>query len=71
MPGERKWQLTDIAIPQGHNIVSKENEKANKYINLVSVIKTEYKFKTEFLPLVIGALGSVSKFPPLRALLEF
>ena len=49
----------------------KENEKINKYINLVSVIKIEYKFKTEFLSLVIGALGSVSKFPPLRALLEF
>ena len=49
----------------------KENEKINKYINLVSVIKTEYKFKTEFLLLVIGALSSVPKFPPLRALLEF
>ena len=23
MPGERKWQLTDIAIPQDHNKVSK------------------------------------------------
>ena len=24
MPGERKWQLIDIPIPQDHNIVSKE-----------------------------------------------
>ena len=35
MPEERKWQLTDIAIPQDDNIVSKENEKVNKYINYI------------------------------------
>ena len=61
MPEERKCQLIDVAIPQDHNIVSKENEKVNKYIDLASAIRTEHKIKTKVVPLVIGALGSVSK----------
>ena len=39
MPGERKWQLTDIAIPRDYNILSKDNEKVNQYIDLASVIR--------------------------------
>ena len=61
MPEQRKWQLIDVAIPQDHNIVSKENEKVNKYIDLASVIRTVHKVQTEIVLLVIGALGSVSK----------
>ena len=61
MPEERKWQLIDITIPQDHNMVSKENEKVNKYTSLAIAISTEYKVKTEIVPPVIGALGSVSK----------
>ena len=61
MPGERKWQLTDIAVPQYHNIVSKEKEKFNKHIDLASVSRTDHKAKTETFQLVIGALGSDSK----------
>ena len=61
MAEERKWQPIDTAIPQDHNIVSMENEKVNKYVDLVSAISTEDKFKTEIVPPVIGALGSVSK----------
>ena len=40
MPGENKWQLIDTAIPKDNNIVSKRNEKVNKYIELASVIRT-------------------------------
>ena len=58
---ERKWQLIDIATPQDHNIVGKENEKVDKYIDVASVIRTEHKVNAEIVPLVIGALGSVSK----------
>ena len=36
IPEEMKWQLIDIAIPQDHNIVSMENEKVSKYIDLAS-----------------------------------
>ena len=52
MPRRRKWQLIDIAIIQDHNIVSKENEKINKYIDLAGIIKTEHKVKTEIVPLI-------------------
>ena len=33
--------MTDTAIPRDHNIVSKENEKVNKYIGVASVSRTE------------------------------
>ena len=45
MPGEGNWQLIDIAIPHDHNIVSRENEKFNKYKDLTSLIRTEHKVK--------------------------
>ena len=45
MPGEREWQLLDIAITQYHNVVSKESEKVNKYVDLASIIRTEHKVK--------------------------
>ena len=61
IPEARKWQLTDIAIPQDQNIFSKENKNVNKYIDLANVIRAEHKVKTEIGPLVIGALGSISK----------
>ena len=55
MPEERKWQLIDIAIHQDDNIVSKENEKVSKYIDLASIMRTEHKVKTEIVPLAIRA----------------
>ena len=61
MPGERNWQPIDIAIPQYHNIESKENDKVNKRIDLASIIRTKHKVKTEIAPRVIGGLGSVSE----------
>ena len=61
MPEARKWQLTDIAIPQDQNIFSKENKNVNKYIDLANVTRAEHKVKTEIGPLVIGALGSIPK----------
>ena len=53
MPGDRNWQLSDIAIRQYQNFGSKENEKANKYMDLASVIRTEDKVKTEIVPLSV------------------
>ena len=53
-------QLIDMAISQDHNILSKENEKVNKYTDLASAIRTG-QVKTETVPPVIGAFGSVFK----------
>ena len=61
MAGERNWQLIDTVTSQDHNTASNGNEMVNKYIDLASEIRTEHKVKTEIVPLVIVALGSVSK----------
>ena len=61
MAGERNWQLIDTVTSQDHNTASNGNEKVNKYIDLASEIRTEHNVKTEIVPLVIVALGSVSK----------
>ena len=63
MPEERNWQLIDIAIPQNYNIISKDNEKINKYIDLAIVIRTERKVKTEIIPLVTGLWEAFSNNP--------
>ena len=63
MPEERNWQLIDIVIPQNHNIISKDNEKINKYIDLAIVIRTERKVKTEVIPLVTGLWEAFSNNP--------
>ena len=63
MPEERNWQLIDIAIPQNYNIISKDNEKINKYIDLAIAIRTERKVKTEIIPLVTGLWEAFSNNP--------
>ena len=63
MPEERNWQLIDIVIPQNYNIISKDNEKINKYIDLAIVIRTERKVKTEVIPLVTGLWEAFSNNP--------
>lgn len=62
MPEERNWQLIDIVIPQNYNIISKDNEKINKYIDLAVVIRTERKVKTSYSA-CNRALGSFFKQP--------
>ena len=37
--------MVDLAIPRDQNFVSKENEKAIKYINIASAIRKEDKLK--------------------------
>ena len=44
-PGERNWRVIDVVIPQQYNIVSKENERVNKYIDLASVM---HSFRDSF-----------------------
>ena len=48
-------------MPGDHNIVSTENDKVGKWIDLASTIRTEHKVKIEIVPLVAGGLGSVSE----------
>ena len=43
------------------NVVKKEDEKVEKYLQLAQEIRKMHKVNTEIIPVVIGALGTVPK----------
>ena len=53
--------LIDVAVPADKNISIKEFEKISKYKDLEIEIQRMWKMKTNTIPIVIGALGLVSK----------
>ena len=54
-------QLIDVSIPADCHIVSKENEKIEKYQDLRIELERLWQKKTFVIPIVIGALGALSK----------
>ena len=58
----QKWTLTDIAVPVDQNITTTEDEKVEKYQELAFEIRRIHgASKVTIIPIVIGALGSISK----------
>jgi len=53
--------LIDVSIPADENIFTKEEEKLSKYQDLRVELERLWKKKTKMIPVVIGALGSISK----------
>ena len=53
--------IVDIAVPGDSNILQKETEKCKKYQDLAREIQRIWKSRTKVVPVVVGALGSVSK----------
>ena len=53
--------IVDIAVPGDSNVLQKETEKYEKYQDLAREIKRIWKSRTKVVPVVVGALGSVSK----------
>ena len=53
--------IVDIAVPGDSNVLQKETEKYEKYQDLAREIKRIWKSRTQVVPVVVGALGSVSK----------
>ena len=51
-----------MAIPEDSGVKEKEFEKAEKYPNLARELRRMWKVKTNVVPIVLGALGTV----PLR-----
>ena len=51
----------DIAVPGDCDVVQKEIEKREKYQDLAREIGNLWKTRTKVVPVVAGALGSVSK----------
>ena len=57
---KRKTILIDVACPMDHNVQSKEKEKIEHYLELKFELERLWKTKTEIVPIVIGALGTVT-----------
>ena len=50
-----------FAIPTDHRVKSKEREKKNEYLDFTRKLKKLWNMKVTFIPIVIGALGTVIK----------
>jgi hypothetical protein len=53
--------LIDAAIPGDRNVIKKEAEKILKYEDLITEIQRKWNVKTNVMPVVIGATGTISK----------
>jgi len=53
--------MVDVSIPADKNISTMEEEKLSKYQDLRVELERIWKKKTKMVPVVIGALGSISK----------
>ena len=57
----KRWTLVDFAVPFDANVAKKEEEKVKVYEKLATLIGREHKVKVEIVPIVVGALGVVTK----------
>ena len=53
--------LTDVAISRDINVIKKEAEKILKYKDLTIEIQRMWDVKTNVIPVIIGATGTISK----------
>ena len=51
----------DFAVPADHRVKLKESEKKDKYLDLARELKKLWNMKVMEIPIVIGALGTVTK----------
>ena len=58
---KKHWTIIDFSVPNDKNVVTKEEEKIDKYTKLGYEIRKLHKVSTNLVPLVVGALGTVSK----------
>ena len=54
-------QIVDFAVPYDTNVVDRETEKIDKYQDLAIELQRIWKVKTQVIPVVIGALGTMPK----------
>ena len=55
---KKSCHLVDLADPVNHRAKIKDCKKICKYVNLVKVLK---KVKMPVMPIIIGALGTITK----------
>ena len=58
---KRICKIFDFAVPADHRINLKESEKKDKYLDLASELKKLWNMKVTIVPIVIGALGTITK----------
>ena len=57
----RICKIVNFAVPADHRMNLKESEKKDKYLDLAREIKKLLNMKVTIVPIVIGALGTVTK----------
>ena len=58
---KRSCQIVECAVPADHRVKLKENGKKNKHLDLARELKKLGNIKVTFIPVVIGALDTVTK----------
>ena len=58
-----EWTLIDIAVPTAQNTLTTEDKQVERYQELTLKFKRIHRAqKVEAIPIVIGELGTVSKY---------
>ena len=58
---KRICKIVDFAVPADYRINLKESEKKDKYLDLARELKKLWNMKVTIVPIVIGALGTITK----------
>ena len=58
---KRICKIVDFAVPADHRINLKESEKKDKYLDLARELKKLWNIKVTIVPIMIGALGTITK----------
>ena len=60
---KRTCQIVDFAVPADHRVKLKESKKKDKYQDLAREWKKKlWDMKVTVIPIVIGAVGTVTKY---------
>ena len=55
------YKIVDFAVLADHRIILKESEKKDKYLDLARELKKLWNMKVTIVPIVIGALDTITK----------
>ena len=58
---KRICKIVNFAVPADHGIILKESEKKDKYLDLARELKKLWNMTVTIAPIVIGALGTITK----------
>ena len=58
---DKQCLMIDMSIPSDRNTASKEFEKLSKYKDLEIEVTKMWQLKTQTVPVIVGALGTIGK----------